>query len=232
MLRCKEWQHSQCPRCFRPNEDALHILTCPACSARYHWNKLMCAYWAQLKWAHTSPDLISLLQAVLPRVPSLSFPAFSSSSASPATALLASQHTMGWLCLLFGRQSSHWHSVQDRWLVSRIATRWKKYLLLWASQFIRFTMDLTWGIWEQRNECLHLPSHLWILAQEAPFDISRHKELYHTLSVAALSPTDRWLLSIPLPCLLTEPSPVRRRCFFPALLALKSMSAITCSNII
>lgn len=218
MLRRHKWTHSQCPRCFDHNEDALHTLVCPAPTARREWKRLLSDYWKALEEIETSPVIISTLKARLLPLPD--FPTLHAPPGSLTASLLADQSPIGWVFFLYGRMSQSWRSAQDKWLI-RQATRWKKSSLKWSAKFVRLTLDLSWGMWEHRNQVLHAPTHPWILAQEAPF-LARLREVYTTLSTTQLLPSDRWLTAHPFESLLAKPAEARHQWYMSARMVLEA----------
>ena len=159
MFRRKEWNHSNCPRCQAHNEDALHVIACPAASASAEWQSSLSNFELLLDKYHTSPDIrrciVSGLSAWRQEAPVPSLPAHYSSSLHRAW---QEQTHIGWHHLLNGRMSGEWLNAQQEWWNLQTLER-EPSAPKWGSRVIEALLEIQWNMWEHRNHCWHDPDH-------------------------------------------------------------------------
>ena len=60
LKRRREWSHDLCPWCLKDNETCLHVLQCPADSARTQWEKAIEELEDTLVTQRTNPAIITV----------------------------------------------------------------------------------------------------------------------------------------------------------------------------
>ena len=142
-----------CPRCGAENETTTHILQCPCKSAQGVWDKSLLTLEEWLRCHSTCPDLRKLLLQILDQwrrgsgVVSLNDFEF-----ERCEGVFVSQEAIGWRPMMGGCFSLEWAKAQDayfKWLgVRKTGKRWLVAL-------IKKMWDISWDIWQDRNDTLH-----------------------------------------------------------------------------
>ena len=138
--------HNNCPICNAPNEDILHVLTCPHRSASENRDTLLQEFKLWLQSANTSPDITSFLITGLRSWfldPFGDEPLHETDDASTFVSLLT-QLDIGWFALLCGYvtksliqcQHSFYKSIESR-----------KHGTSWGRQLSTKLWNLTRSIW-------------------------------------------------------------------------------------
>ena len=149
MYRRKAWSHSRCPRCTEPFETNAHISLCPA--AKDVWSSALSSLDEWL--AHTTSldirrSIISRLRSWHDGSPPPTLAVFSTLT-SQAVRL---QDEIGWHSFLGGFLSTRWVAAQEEY-VTTMGLRSRP--LTWCSTLITKLWQLTWDLWDDRNNTLH-----------------------------------------------------------------------------
>ena len=152
LLRWK-WQcHSECPRCGQDDESTPHILRCTDVGARAHWRA--CIHRLR-HWMQTNNTCPTLTKWILIRLHEWRTEATTRQpvTATPAVnKAIREQDRIGWWGFLLGRlatsfttaQADHFHQTRSR-----------KKASAWTPKFLHQIWDLTFSMWEHRNNALH-----------------------------------------------------------------------------
>ena len=151
----KQREHDYCPRCKANHEDSHHVVTCQAKSAHNAWIKTMKTLKHNLyNNIDTPPTLPTALIAAMNRyycgftTPISIHPDWDSTTKQ----MIRAQNTIGWKLFLEGAISSDWEGIIDHYLRS---IRSKQNSLRWISCLIRKIWEVSWDMWEHRNQVLH-----------------------------------------------------------------------------
>jgi hypothetical protein len=156
-LKRKHQDHSQCPRCHEDDENSLHVLTCSDPRACAHWQSLLHKLSIWMQTHYTSPDIHAGIIKLLTHwhdtgqpLPSWQF----SSTTSPA---FMEQQDIGVYNFLLGRISSRITALQHIYLRELVDTRQNG--TSWTAGLIVQLYDLSFAMWQHRNNILHSPEH-------------------------------------------------------------------------
>ena len=151
-MRRKHQDHSECPRCLQEDETTTHVITCGDARATACWNLQIQKLRQWLSENKTSPDLevdlIGRLQAWRAGRPP---PALTTTSAAVSEAI-EEQDSIGWWNFLLGRVSRKFAEVQSEHFKSIQSRRTGRP---WLTGLIRQVWDLSFQMWEHRNNILH-----------------------------------------------------------------------------
>ena len=152
LLRWK-WQcHSECPRCGLEDESTPHILLCADVGARAHWRAGVHSLNTWMQTANTCP---TLTKWILIRLDEWRTEATTRQpvTATPAVEkAIREQDEIGWWGFLLGRVSASFSSAQaDHFRLSRS----RKKASAWTPKLLRQIWELTFSMWEHRNNALH-----------------------------------------------------------------------------
>jgi len=148
MVRRGQRSLANCPRCNATVEDKQHVIKCPAPAARQQWTTSMAKLKAWLRAQGTSPEIRDTLLRNLEAWASPSQPEPNTTQ----TPLEAAQSKIGWDRLLDGWLSVYWRTQQEQqW--SQVKSR--KSSKRWTSALIQKLWDISWDMWEHRNNELH-----------------------------------------------------------------------------
>lgn len=204
MRKWKFWDHDKCPRCACTNEDVAHVWTCP--SASDVRDSAIDDFISNLDTIGTRPDIARVLTACIPAwLRSEPIPTLNLLDDDLAEAILH-QTTLGWHQLMLGRIATDWGNVQ-----SDYTTPSSPYMTnsLWRKQLILSIWDLSWKLWDNRNDILHSQESL----VEA-YDMKKVNALIRSewrAGPGELDPIDRaQFQSLSLPSLLSKTSEDRR----------------------
>ena len=150
MQRWKQQDHSNCPRCHQPQEDAIHILTCQHISATGVWDTSILDLHNWMLNSKGHPELCSVLCSSLTSWRNNTPFDIHISDIMRTTTI--DQHQLGWERLFYGIWSNGWVAVQSQHL-QEIGSR--KSALLWLSKVQSKIWMMTFALWEHRNTVLH-----------------------------------------------------------------------------
>jgi len=145
MVRWKQRNTAECPRCATEVEDKLHIIRCPQQEASSIWESALLALNQWLKAEDTAPaiihELITGLQSWYQGSPAQQRP--------PAT---NQQSLIGWAAVLDGWIGIQWHLQQEAFWA-----QWKrrKSSKRWTTELIKKLWNIAWDMWDHRNGILH-----------------------------------------------------------------------------
>jgi hypothetical protein len=146
---------SKCPSCECPVEDFDHVFRCP-CQDRRKWRSVLQQDLLQLlDRSNTNPVLVDLLVTGLhhwfqdtPDPPVSPFPQYDS--------LVASQSSIGWNQMIFGRWSIRWTKHQYVYLQqNNIPLTQHNHGPGWSSRIITLIWNHCYDAWITRNQALH-----------------------------------------------------------------------------
>ena len=203
MVRWGKSTDSSCPRCAIPVEDRAHVIQCPA--ATQLWTDHITSLETMLLELQT-PFTVSRFLArrlkdwwsnqpliPIPRdIPVMFHSAFQT------------QDEFGWNTFLDGFLVSQWASTMDQYLRSINS---KVTIRRWMTAIIRKLWEISWDLWEQRNDHLHrrdesrlvaqLDADITAAFQLGPSTVSRSsRNLFTDLQTILVSPIPRrkmWL---------------------------------------
>ena len=78
---------------------------------------------------------------------------------------ISDQQQIGWIQLVYGLHSRKWQDAQDEWIQKR-AMKWKPLVEKWSRNIMRLLLEISWEMWEDRNEFLHQVDHPWNQQEE------------------------------------------------------------------
>ena len=149
MFRRKEWPHSRCPRCSEPFETHEHVTLCPNATEVWATSLKTLDQWLSVT---TSLDI---RRSIISRLDAWhngsTAPTLAVYSARTAQALRL-QDSIGWHSFLGGFLSEAWIEAQDEY-ATMMGLRTKP--LTWCSTLITKLWQLTWDLWDDRNNSLH-----------------------------------------------------------------------------
>ena len=73
---------------------------------------------------------------------------------------ISEQQQIGWIQRLYGLHSKECQDAQDEWIQKR-ATKWKPLAEKWSKTISKLLLEVSWEMWEDRNEYLHHINHPW-----------------------------------------------------------------------
>jgi hypothetical protein len=198
MVNMKQWDQNQCPLCLQP-EDALHVVCCRHPMAETTWSQSLQTLSSHLQSIHTEPTLIHAIIAGLT--------AWRTQSDLPSTVppllskAINSQHQIGWQAFLLGFISYQWANAQQESCPNSSFSP-----NLWTSKLIRWTWQIPWAMWQNRNSILHdLQSH-------HPVDttVNHAIEVELKLGETGLDPLTRAMFCKHYSSILNAPLPIRQ----------------------
>ena len=148
----RKWQdHSECPLCQQPDETTHHVIQCTDARADVCWNLQLQQLNQWLQERSTVPEIsqviISRLNAWRKNQPLLPL------QVSPAVqAALDKQDQVGWWNFLMGRVITNFAEIQTQHFQ---ALGWRRTGRTWLSALIRQLWDISFTMWEHRNQVLH-----------------------------------------------------------------------------
>ena len=146
--------HSNCPICDAPDEDALHVLTCPSPSARIARDGLLQDLRQYLTSIRTHPAIANFLISGLHSWfldPFGEEPLYDTPDRQTFDAI-SQQLDIGWYALLCGYITNALTTCQHDYYKS---IRSRKPGSTWSTQVTAKLWFLTHSIWTRRNEALH-----------------------------------------------------------------------------
>jgi hypothetical protein len=152
MKRWKLRHESNCPFCYTPNEDILHVLKCKHKSAQIEWKKHLFSWALSLRTQKVSEPLIIAIKRDLDAWKhDAQFPPVTYLSEVEQAALLH-QRSIGWRSFLEGFISIHWEIILKQ---SYAHNRLKRSTILGLSKLIRSNWKFCAELWRSRNSQLH-----------------------------------------------------------------------------
>jgi hypothetical protein len=187
MQRYRFQEHDNCPRCDGPDETNIHVLLCPAPSARSTAKSSILGLKVWMEKNDTHPAIVSSVIAGVssclrgrPPPPT---------SWRVARRACAAQSTIGWRPLLYGFAAKHWQILQRHHL---LAIRSRKSSRRWTIAWLRQLMQVAWDQWDHRNYILHNTQTPAKLREQAVLDGFIADQF--TAGLSTLLPADRhWL---------------------------------------
>ena len=142
-----------CPRCGAPNETTTHIIQCPGGSANTVWDTSLASLDEWLSDQKTCPDLRKLLIHALSRWRlGLDVTNLRSFQFEWCENIFESQQIIGWRQLMGGCLSIEWAMAQQtyfKWMgIRRTGKRW-------VVSLIKRMWEISWDLWDDRNDFLH-----------------------------------------------------------------------------
>ncbi len=151
MKRWQFWQHHKCPRCLADDENGAHVLRCQdqrACTQRA---KLLDAFDTRLRTIKTGKDIRRTILAHVREWMNGNGPARRPIPQHLRDAV-HEQTTLGWDQFMKGRIATSWVPLQSTEFVGRQLRNTGKS---WAAALIVAIWDLSWQMWDHRNDILH-----------------------------------------------------------------------------
>ena len=205
MHRWKFWENSNCPRCGDANEDAAHIVQCPAVNPV--WSTAVEPLSAWLTKTVTPPDVAAVILEHLHAWRTSATPRIALNRCSPALlAAIQTQSSIGWGLFLEGFVAVEWAHIMDAHYLS-ISSRRSGFR--WCCGLIHRLWLLLRDVWEHRNAILHdsVPAAVQLATTQLNASVSGQYQ--HGLN--GLSPTHfRSYFRRPLVDLLALPVSYRR----------------------
>ncbi|MGL5936523.1 MAG: hypothetical protein ACRCZI_12995, partial [Cetobacterium sp.] len=190
LMKKKYQDHDNCPLCNKPDETTAHVILCRDRRAR---TKLTILLQAFAEWMTETNTLPSLQQAILQRLHEWRHrqtPKIVKGSRALRKAV-KEQDAIGWENFFNGRPSKLFTELQHKHY-QEIGLQFHGHS--WLSKTISQLYDISWGMWEHRNEIKHntttpkqkeLLTQLWLQVE--------HQFLLGTLGLPA---TDHYLLEV------------------------------------
>ena len=151
MKRWQFWKHHKCPRCLEDDETGSHVLRCQDPRARTHRTKVLDVFDTRLRTLKTSKAIRCTLLAQVQAWMDGTSPA-----RLPIPPLLRAavrdQTTLGWDQFVKGRIANCWARLQAEDFASRQLRNTRKS---WAAALIVAIWELSWQMWDHRNDILH-----------------------------------------------------------------------------
>ena len=144
----------ECPACNQPQEDNLHVITCPHIT-RANWRTNTLHKLLRHNPDSSDPHLADLLQDGIRRFHLQHEPPTHEEYPQQYHILIISQNQIGWDQLYKGRWSIHWSKLQDMYKESHHATQGITPGPQWVLQHGRLLIDQWMILWKQRNEERH-----------------------------------------------------------------------------
>ena len=152
MKRWKLRHESNCPFCYAPNEDILHVFKCLHPSAQSEWKKHLFSWALSLRAQKVSePLIIAIKRDLYAWKHEVHFPTVTYLSAIEQAAVLH-QRSIGWRSFLEGFISIQWETVLTS---SYDQLHLKRSVILGLSKLIRSNWKFCAELWQSRNSQLH-----------------------------------------------------------------------------
>ena len=151
-IRRKHQDHSHCPRCDREDETTKHVVQCQDARAAACWAAEVTRVHQWMESVNTEPTLhASILKRLAAWRSGRPLPPLHGLS-PPVAAAIAEQDAIGWWNFLLGRVSARFADVQAAHYLSIESQRGGR---TWLTALIREVADLSFAMWEHRNNVLH-----------------------------------------------------------------------------
>ena len=189
-----------CERCSRDDEDAAHVLRCPAGDDRFEELAAVLT-----DWGSKSKAAPNLMKAILHGL--ASWRNGEEVAANCPTSLKGdlrsayeAQSAIGWGALWFGFASSHWQIVQQHYFRAAGSRRTGER---WVAALIKKLQDAAWDMWSFRNFQIHSGHD-----EEAETEVTilnQRIRVHYQLGTLGLLPEAKPLLNTPLGRVLQRP---------------------------
>ena len=157
LLRWKQQDHSNCPRCLQPNETAIHSVTCLHPEATELWETLLQELHHWMLQSKGKPSLVEVVCLSLSSwrndVP---YPIDADWYDGALKMAIHDQLSLGWERVLYGIWSNFWVSSQQQ-LFQSLGS--KKSALIWFATVQQRLWLLAFAMWDHRNKILHDNNH-------------------------------------------------------------------------
>ena len=152
MKRWKLRHESNCPYCYAPNEDILHVFKCQHTSAQAEWKRHLFS-WALSLRAHkvSEPLIIAIKRDLYAWKHGAQFPPITYLSDIEQAAILH-QRSISWRSFLEGFISIQWEQVLQH---SYDQQKLKRSVILGLSKLIKSNWKFCAELWQSRNSQLH-----------------------------------------------------------------------------
>jgi hypothetical protein len=151
MLRHKEWESDECPRCHAP-EDASHVWTCSDADASALFHSALDKLRTWMTKQQTHPEISTAIYSRLLSWQSGSEPAVLHSNLQGLAHLVSVQDSAGWQSFFEGTPAIGWADLQQQHY-SFIGSR--RLGRRWLSALLQLLWNTAWDLWEHRNGVLH-----------------------------------------------------------------------------
>jgi hypothetical protein len=195
MVRWKQWETNQCPRCGLP-EDASHVWLCRDPGAQEVWSKALASLELSLRKWDMDPTILHVIMTYLKGWQSNEQVLY-----QPPRFLedvFNEQCRIGWRRFFEGWLSTSWEALQQQFNTVTKSNRTGKR---WVSALIQKIWDIAWDLWEHRNGILHEKENVVTRTMELHLN-QRVMRVFLNLCSRALCSTDRHLVHLPLSKLL------------------------------
>jgi len=144
----------ECPACGSPQEDNIHVITCPS-SSREQWRQLLFKEVSRLEGPSSDPYLLDILQDGLHRLHKHLPPPLMEHYPERYHQLLQRQEKIGWHQLYKGRWSVDWKELQDQFNTSKPPSTNTMTGSQWVLKSSRLLLDQWMKVWQIRNHERH-----------------------------------------------------------------------------
>ncbi len=150
--------HDECPRCGS-SESSRHVVECKGTGTDLTFTLALQKLETGLTEIDTAPHL---LKAILTRLQQWrrhgdhALPRFTGYDQWGTQHAVREQDNVGWYQLLLGRISKKWSDAQQRYIDS---LQKKNTGRRWAISLIQKALDVSWDMWEHRNDIKHNTLH-------------------------------------------------------------------------
>lgn len=185
----KKWgmqNHAECPRC-QANETPSHVILCTDVRATTVWETTLTKLDSWMLKKHTNPILQRI---ILQRLRDWHSGRHVSACPWDCTfkEALKNQDDIGWYPFLMGHVSNHWKGVQQDYYNSLALDNTGKQ---WVKQLILQLFNISWDMWDHRNNIKHKTLNPITLREIAILD-TRIREEFELGSQELLSRDKRW----------------------------------------
>jgi hypothetical protein len=151
MKQWKFWKHRKCPRCLDNDENGAHILRCQDQRPCLQCMKVLEAFDTQLRTIKRSKDIRRKILAHVRAWMNGTQPARRPILQHPQAAV-RDQTMLGWDQFLKGRIAQSWTPLQSTDFAGRQLRITGKS---WAAVLTLAILELSWQMWDHRNDILH-----------------------------------------------------------------------------
>ncbi|HEY9817543.1 MAG TPA: hypothetical protein V6D20_17320, partial [Candidatus Obscuribacterales bacterium] len=148
--------HSNCPRCGASNKTTTHVLTCTDARAITQWVVQLqrLHHWLNTHFSH--PDITKAIITILRHWHDVGTPTTVLHVDPTVTTAIEEQYTIGIYNMLLGRISHQFTDIQTKYL-RKCDTKLDGHG--WTAGLIRQLWDISFHMWEHRNNIKHSPTH-------------------------------------------------------------------------
>ena len=157
LLRWKQQDHSNCPRCLLPNETAVHSVQCQHPEATELWNNLLLELNQWMLNSRGHPHMVEVLCLSLTSWRNNTpYAVIQSHYEEQLQKAINDQHILGWGQLFYGIWSTFWIRLQQQHFQSLGS---KKSAETWIATVQQKLWLLAFNMWDHRNKVLHNTRH-------------------------------------------------------------------------